>query len=806
VEYLHTTGLARLADKVGLVSLVHTREQASKVRQLAAAGVSLYLWTSPALATESSTTSTPSAVRRVGRRVARAVYDVARASGGRPRDTLVADLHFRNMAPAILEALTTETWQATTVVQSSSARWLDYLPRPAVTVLMMHDVRALLYEREARTLTSPRKRLGRLLEARRYRRFERDYCRAYDLVVTVSATDADYVRRHYAPARCVTVPIPLDATYFSPNRGVAEAPARILFTGHMAHPPNVAAACYFAREILPLVQQTVPEAEFWIVGRDPAPEARALAARGVVVTGTVDDIRPHLARATVVVVPLRFGSGMRQKILEAWAMEKAVVSTRLGAEGLGARDGVNILLADDAEAFATAVARLLQDRTARDQIRIAGRAVVLADHDPDRLTRLYHDSIAAVVRERRAGSEPFRAVVDLRWMQPGVAGGIENLSRSFLNELLRLDAFNRYTLLLPAETRYDFDRRGRPNATVRVADGPRPYGREAVVGLARRLARGLGVQYWRTPEVEALRRARELDAEVALSIPGYIHPDLKPLANVLVAPDIQHEYHPEFFTEPELAERRWLYTDSSRQAAHICAISDFTRSTLIERLAIPEDRITTTHLAADPMFHPGSPARAAPGRVLEKYGLSSGDYVLFPGNTWPHKNHPGAFRALRVLRDAHGLKPLLVCTGARRDSGPGLASLLAQLDLDSQVRFLGYCPAVDMPGLYEGARAMVCPSLFEGFGMPVLEAMWCGCPVVCSNSTSLPEVAGDAALTVDPRSPEALADALARALGDDAVRRRLIARGLARAALFSWTRFTLEVVRILHDVREARFR
>jgi glycosyltransferase involved in cell wall biosynthesis len=732
---------------------------------------------------------------------------MARASGGRPRDTLVADLHFRNIAPVVLEALTTENWHATAVVQSSSARWLDYLPRSAVTVLMMHDVRALLYEREARTLTSPRQRLGRLREARRYRRFERDYCRAYDLVVTVSATDADYVRRHYAPARCVTVPIPLDATYFSPARDVPEAPACILFTGHMAHPPNVAAATYFARAILPLVRPVVPGAEFWIVGRDPAPEVRALtASSGVIVTGTVDDIRPHLARATVVVVPLRFGSGMRQKILEAWAMEKAVVSTRLGAEGLDVRDGVNILLADDAETFAAAVVRLLQDRSARDQIRTAGRAVVLADHDPDRLTRRYYDSIAAVVSQRRASSEPFRAVVDLRWMQPGMAGGIENLSRSFLNELLRLDAFNRYSLLLPAETRYDFDLRAHSNIRVRVADGPRQYGRRAVVGLARRLAGSLGVQYWRTPAVEALRRARQLDAEVALSIPGYIHPDLAPLANVLVAPDIQHEYHPEFFTEPELGERRRLYTDSSRRAAHICAISDFTRSTLVERLAIPEDRITTTHLAADPMFHPGSPARAASGRVLEKYGLSPGEYVLFPGNTWPHKNHAGAFRALRVLRDAHGLKPLLVCTGARRDTGPGLASLLAELDLDAQVRFLGYCPAADMPGLYEGARAMLCPSLFEGFGMPVLEAMWCGCPVVCSNTTSLPEVAGDAALTVDPRSPEALADALARALGDEAVRRQLVARGLERAALFSWTRFTFDVVRILHDVREGRFR
>jgi glycosyltransferase involved in cell wall biosynthesis len=335
-------------------------------------------------------------------------------------------------------------------------------------------------------------------------------------------------------------------------------------------------------------------------------------------------------------------------------------------------------------------------------------------------------------------------------------------------------------------------------------DGPRRGAGIVLVNGARLLAGALGVQYWRTPDVETLQRAREQDAQVALSIPGYIHPDLLPLGNVLVAPDIQHEYHPGFFTERELEERRWLYTDSARRAARICAISEFTRRTLISRLGIPEERITTTHLAADPLFHPGSPARGRHERVTAKYDLSPGEYVLLPANTWPHKNHLGAFRTLQVLRDQHGLKPLLVCTGARKDDGRALAAALDELGLDRQVRFLGYCPAADMPGLYEGARAMLLPSLFEGFGMPVLEAMWCGCPVVCSDTTSLPEVAGDAALTADPRSPEALADALQRVLTDEGLRQDLIARGLARAAQFSWERFTLDVIRILYEVREAR--
>jgi hypothetical protein len=119
---------------------------------------------------------------------------------------------------------------------------------------------------------------------------------------------------------------------------------------------------------------------------------------------------------------------------------------------------------------------------------------------------------------------PLRAVIDLRWMRPGVAGGIENLARSFLNRLAQLDGFNRYTVLVPAEVRYGFDTRGRPNSTFATADGPGAYARRAALSAARFLHGRLRVQDWRTPEVETLRRARTLDAEVVLSVPGCIHP------------------------------------------------------------------------------------------------------------------------------------------------------------------------------------------------------------------------------------------------------------------------------------------
>jgi glycosyltransferase involved in cell wall biosynthesis len=803
-EYLHTTRLARLAAKVGLVSMVHTRELEAKKQDLVGAGVRLYLWRNPMLGLPPSFCG--SSRRRPLRRAVEGLYNFCRNWRGQPFDTLIQDLQFRNISGPLVEALSDEGWTALIVVQSNCARWLDYVPRPPLSVLVLHDIRALVYERHAAAGGSWLRRWMLRREARRYRRFEGRYCRRYDLVITVSPADEAWVRKHYRPARLATVPIPVDAAYFGPMRAIRERPARILFTGMMAHPPNADAAVFFARDVLPLIQARVPQAEFWIVGRDVPPSVQALAALpGVVVTGFVSDIRPYIAQATVVVVPLRFGSGMRNKILEAWAMDKCVVSTRVGAEGLPYQAGVNILLADDAPSLAERAVEAIQDPELRARIRAQGQAVVSAAHAPETLAYRYCDVLSSALRETSRRDEPLRAVIDLRWMRPGLAGGIENLSRSFVNCLLQLDRVNRYRVLVPTEVRYDFDKRAALNFTFESVDSPHAYARKAALLTARFLHGRLGVQYWRTPDVDTLRRARDLRAEVALSIPGYIHPDLAPLTNVLIVPDIQHEYCPEFFAPRDLEERRRVYTASARRAAHICAISDFTRQTLLDRLGLSPERVTTTHLAADVGFHPGSPARLDGRRILDKHGLKAGEYLLFPGNTWPHKNHEAAFEALRVLREAYGLDPLLVCTGSPKEAHRELLAKIEDAGLGQRVRFLGYCALDDMPPLYEGAAGLVFPSLFEGFGLPLLEAMWCDCPIVCSNVTSLPEIAGDAALLADPRSPEELAQALYRVLTDDDLRRLLIARGRHRVKDFSWTKFTVGVVSVLHEARQRRY-
>jgi glycosyltransferase involved in cell wall biosynthesis len=802
VEWLTVRQLARRAARLGLVSIAESAVDRARAADLARDGVELYLG---ALA------GAPDGPRRPRRapRPIRALYRAfVRASHrlkarGRPLDTVNLDGGFRDMAEGIRSALSAGTWPVVAVVQSSAAHFLDRLPPLFVSVLVMHDVRARLYARAAATADSPLARRALAREAARYERFERSYCGRYDLVVTVSEDDARWVREHYSPRRLLTLPLPVDAAYFAPADSRGEVPGRIVFTGLMNHPPNADAAVFFARNVLPRVRTEIPEATFDVVGRRPTPDVQALAdLAGVRVTGEVADVRPFLASASAVVAPLRFGSGARQKILEAWGMDKAVVATSVGAEGLGARDGEHLIIGDGAAGLAAGVLGVLRDPGLRGRLRGHGRRMVLDRHDPATVGEAYHRRLVEVAAERAQEDEPLRVALDLRWMVPGRPGGLETVARALLAQLLDWDGRNRYSVLVPARCRFDFDLRARPNMRLRSTDSAGTYLRAARRSARRAAHRALKLDPYDSPAVANLEFLHELDAEIAYSMSGHIASDLHPLRHVLLVADIQHEYHPEFFAPDLLRELRALLADGLRRADHVCAISEFTRQTLIDRLGVPAQKVSVSPLAAAEWFRPERAEED--GRRLAALRLEPG-YLFFPAHTWPHKNHRAAIDALRLLRDRHGLRPRLVCSGSPRQAQPALDAQIGAASLQDQVRFLGYCPPEDMPSLYRGAAVLVFPSLFEGFGMPVLEAMASGCPVVCGDRTSLPEVAGEAAVPVDPEDHEALAEALRRVLTDDDLRAQLRARGLAQAARFSWRRHAQEVTAVFARVRrEAR--
>ena len=379
-------------------------------------------------------------------------------------------------------------------------------------------------------------------------------------------------------------------------------------------------------------------------------------------------------------------------------------------------------------------------------------------------------------------------LIDLRWMIPGYTGGIEVMARSMLDTMIQMDRSNQYTVMLPSVTRYDFNLEGQDNFHLQMCDGVSYYLAKLSLLLQTNLL-GKTIQ-----KDETWVQARRANAQIALSPSGIIYPDLYQFKNLLILPDLQHEYFPEFFTPQEVENRRKYYAASINHADQIITISEFTRQTVIDRMHIPPERISTAHLGVDQHFKGFA---LYSDKVLSKYNLEKNRYLFFPANTWPHKNHRTALQALHYLKKKHDLRPLLICTGAPKEAHPELIALSLQLDLQDQFHFLGYCPPEDLPALYREAAALVFPSLFEGFGMPVIEAMGLDCPVICSNTTSLPEIAGDAALLIDPNDPEMLAEAIFQVMTDSSLRQRLIQRGRQQVKNFSWLSFTSEVLRSL---------
>ena len=238
---------------------------------------------------------------------------------------------------------------------------VELLSRPAV--LFQHNVEALIWQRHADTQRNRLARLLFLMQWRRMRAFERAACRRYDAIVAVSPEDRAIMEQEYEAPLVREIPTGVDTEYFRPSGSADPDPYHLVFTGSMDWLPNDDAMKYFAKAILPRIRASYPEAVLTIVGRKPFPSVTALSRKDsrIRVTGQVDDVRPYIERAAVYVIPLRIGGGTRLKVFEAMAMEKAIVSTSIGVEGLPVVNGTDALVADEPDAFADAVVRLLKD-------------------------------------------------------------------------------------------------------------------------------------------------------------------------------------------------------------------------------------------------------------------------------------------------------------------------------------------------------------------------------------------------------------------------------------------------------------
>lgn len=273
----------------------------------------------------------------------------------------------------------------------------------------------------------------------------------------------------------------------------------------------------------------------------------------------------------------------------------------------------------------------------------------------------------------------------------------------------------------------------------------------------------------------------------------FVTPTKRPY--VVTIYDMVHHYFPETVHGENLKRLRKYLPSALEHAAHIIAISEATKRSYVEVMGIPEEKITVTLLAADSEFNEPASAQSRQA-VRAKYALPE-SYLLAVGNLEPRKNLKTLLHAYAQLKPDERIP--LVVVGGQGWLFDETKALIGTLGLESEVIFTGYADREELPALYQEATAFVYPTLYEGFGIPPLEAMASGTPVLSSNAASLPEVVGDAAITFDPTDQQAMTEALRRVLSDTALRQQLADAGQRQAAKFSWEETARQTKKVYSD-------
>ena len=282
-------------------------------------------------------------------------------------------------------------------------------------VMFEHNVEYLIWKRLCDLEKRPWRRLLLEMEWRKLRRSEIRACHEASLTIAVSEDDRARLAEMAPGARVMAAPTGTDVGYFRPN-GMPEVANRLVFSGSMDWYPNEDAMVHFVETTLPLIRREIPDVSLTIVGRRPSAKVKALGELpGIHVTGTVDDVRPHVLEAPVYIVPLRAGGGTRLKIFEALSMGRAVVSTTVGAEGLGLESGQQAILADTPETFSRAVVDLLRDPARRAALGAEGRRMVEEHHSWASVTRVFETQLREGGRVPHRASESSESLVKTAW-------------------------------------------------------------------------------------------------------------------------------------------------------------------------------------------------------------------------------------------------------------------------------------------------------------------------------------------------------------------------------------------------------
>src|ERR1022692_1810853 len=280
----------------------------------------------------------------------------------------------------------------------------------------------------------------------------------------------------------------------------------------------------------------------------------------------------------------------------------------------------------------------------------------------------------------------------------------------------------------------------------------------------------------------------------------FIVPPFLKCKTVTTIPDIAFEHYPQFFSAYQRAWSKVLIRGSAKKADHIITVSEYSKRDLVETYGIREEKITVTYEGAGKKFVPADRQKAK-DELARKYAIG-GDFVLYLGRLQARKNLMRLVNAYAHIRKA-GFPQKLVLAGRQDTLFESVCSRIRELKLENEIVLPGYVAAADVPTFYNAAEVFVYPSLFEGFGLPIMEAMACGTPVVTSRGSSLEEVAGDAAVLVDPLDELSIAEALKRVLAEPELRRSLGQAGLRRSRQFSFANAARQTIGVYERVMGA---
>lgn len=364
--------------------------------------------------------------------------------------------------------------------------------------------------------------------------------------------------------------------------------------------------------------------------------------------------------------------------------------------------------------------------------------------------------------------------------------GIGRYTRELVRALLSLESAHQYTIFAAAGGLKDDDwKRGVQRQGAHVH--PLPLSDDWLARLWHRLRLPIPVEVVTGP------------LDVFYSPDFTLPPTMRVTKTLLTVHDLSFVHHPDAFVPSLRHYLERIVPRSIHQADRVLTDSAHTRSDLITLFDVSPEDVTVIYPGVDSRFQP-EPEPGERERLRERYGIADEPYILTVGTLQPRKNYVRLIEGfVQFQQDANTRAQLLIAGGR----GWLYDEIVAEASRHDSVRLLGFVEDEDLPALYRGSTVFALTSLYEGFGLPVLEAMACGVPVVCSNTSSLPEVAGKGALLVNPLNPDELTEALARVLADEGLRDRMVGRGLAQATNFTWAESAGQLLRVINSFRKA---